>query len=79
MFFKEHVLLGTGYEIGIYNRDTFTPFVFNNSESICTSMGGTITIVIEWKTEQTNNIAFRSNEDWSFPESKKIKPLPQIE
>lgn len=31
LYLKEHVLLGTGHEIGIYNRDKFTPFVFSKT------------------------------------------------
>lgn len=73
VYLKEHFLLGTGYEIGIYHRDNFTPFFFTNSESMCTSMGGTITIFIEWKTENINNIVFKTNEEWLYQEKKKLK------
>lgn len=75
LFLKEHVLLGTGFEIGLYHRDKFTPSYFRTNETICTSIGGTITLIIEWKTEHTNDISYRSSEDWSFPDPKKSKPI----
>lgn len=77
---KEHVLLGTGFEIEIYHRDSVKSVSFTNTDTISTSMGGTMTTVIDWqviKSEEENSVTFKSNEDWTpqeeSPQIKKVK------
>lgn len=78
IYLKEHVLLGTGFEINIYNHDIIKSVIFTNSETISTSLGGTISTTTEWqvvKTEDEPSIKFTSNENWSTSENQQPKRI----
>lgn len=65
IFLNEHVLYGTGFTIELFYRNGSTKTKFVNTETITTSLGGLITIKIEWqfiKSEKTPQITFNSNE-----------------
>lgn len=68
IYLKEHVLLGTGFEIELYTQNDIKSISFTNTELISTSLGGTMTTTIEWKitkSETNDAITFKSNEEWS--------------
>lgn len=65
IFLNEHVLFGTGFTLELFYRNGITKTKFENTEKITTSMGGLITMKIEWqiiKSETTPKITFESKE-----------------
>lgn len=49
IFLNEHVVLGTGYKIELYLRNGGFTKIFKNDNSITTSLGGVISIKIQWQ------------------------------
>lgn len=65
IFLNEHALFGTGFIVEIFNRKNTVRTKFENSDTITTSLGGTITMKIEWqiiKNELLPQITFNSCE-----------------
>lgn len=65
IFLNEHILYGTGFTIELFHRNGTIKSKFINTKTITTSLGGLITIKIEWqiiKSEKTPSITFDSNE-----------------
>lgn len=66
IYLSEHALLGTGFEITLYCDKQVRTASFKNSEDISTSLGGTVSTVINWhivKSENESAISFESNEE----------------
>lgn len=65
IFLNEHALYGTGFSVELFHRKNTTKTKFVNSDTITTSMGGLITMKIDWqiiKNEKTPQITFDTNE-----------------
>lgn len=65
IFLNEHVLYGTGFTVELFYRNGTIKTKFTNTEKITTSLGGLVTMRIEWqfiKSEKTPRITFDPKE-----------------
>lgn len=63
LYLNEHAIFGTGFTIEIYHRTGKVRRTINNTDIITTSLGGMITIKIQWQiieNESSPEITFQS-------------------
>lgn len=59
---NEHALFGTGFTLELFHRTGITKNTFKTSESITTSLGGSIKIDIQWDRDTLPNVKFENND-----------------
>lgn len=65
IFLNEHALFGTGFTVELFHRNSTVKTKIVNSDTVTTSLGGLITMKIEWqiiKNETSPQITFNTCE-----------------
>lgn len=49
IFLHEHAIIGTGFDVEVFQRVDTKKMTFNNSKEIALSLGGTISMTVNWQ------------------------------